>query len=62
MTLISDKTHENISWFKKECSCFDLTIRSVTTDSADYVLLFLGGITTSSSVEPLIQGLITALD
>ena len=62
MTLISEKTHENIAWFQKECCCFDLTIRSISTDSADYVLLFLGGITTSSSVEPLIQGLITALD
>ena len=62
MTTISSKTHENIEWFEHACPCFDLSIRSITTTKADYVLLYLGGITTSSSVEPLIQGLITALD
>ena len=62
MKKISEKTHENIAWFQSQCRCFDLTIRSVSTPNVNYVLLFLGGITTSSSVEPLIQGLVIAPD
>lgn len=57
MTPISYQTHENIEWFQQHCQCFDLTVRSVTTRQDTYYLLFLGGITTSSSVQPIIQGL-----
>ena len=57
MTSISINTYENIEWFQRHCQCFDLTVRSVITKQDTFVLLFLGGITSSSSVQPIIQGL-----
>jgi len=57
MTSVSIHTNENIEWFQQHCQCYDLTIRSVITQNETYYLLFLGGITTSGSVQPVIQGL-----
>lgn len=62
MTKICTSTSDNIEWFKQNCRCYDLTIRSVVVNEETYFLLFLGGITTSGSVQPVIQGLATALD
>lgn len=62
MTKISLNTYENIEWFKHECQCFDLTVRSVVSNDETYLLLFLGGITSSSSVQPIVQGLAESPD
>ncbi len=57
MTAISLNTHENIEWFQQHCQCYDLSVRSVISRDTTYYLLFVGGITTSGSVQPVIQGL-----
>ena len=62
MTNIYVNTDENIEWFKKNCRCYDLSIRSVCNRNQTYYLLFLGGITVSASVQPVLQGLATDPD
>ena len=57
MTKFYANVSDNVEWLKKNCPCFDLTVRSVITQNNAFYLLFLGGITTSGSVQPIIQGL-----
>lgn len=57
MTQFSCHCASTIAWFKNECRCFDLTIRSAATQSKDYILIFVGGVTGTTAIQPILEGL-----
>ncbi len=58
--MIKFSTHlaSNVAWIKNEIQCFDLTIRSIETQHAKYILVFVGGVTGSAAIAPILESLV----
>ncbi len=57
MTIFSSHCSSTIAWFKNECRCFDLTIRSASVRDQEYILIFVGGVTGSMAIQPILESL-----
>ncbi len=57
-TPFTDQAWQNVDWFRTQTDCFDLTVRSVRIQQTDYLLVFVGGVTGSSAIEPIVESLV----
>lgn len=58
MTAFSEHCASTIAWFKNECHCFDLTIRSALAGDQAFILIFVGGVTGSTAIQPVLESLL----
>lgn len=57
MTRFTTHCASTIAWFKNECRCFDLTIRSACTQEDEYILIFVGGVTGTTAIQPVLESI-----
>ncbi len=57
MTSFSKNSATTIAWFKNKLNCFDLTIRSADVGNQHFVLIFVGGVNNSGSIQPILESL-----
>lgn len=58
MKQVEQALNANIEWIKSQIDCFDLTFRSVHLPQGDFCLVFVGGVTGSDAVAPIIESLV----
>lgn len=58
MTPFYPELWRNVDWLRTNTNCFDLIIRSVEVRGKNYILAFVGGVTGSSAIEPIIESLV----
>lgn len=57
-TPFSAEAWKNVDWLRQKTDCFDLTIRSVNVNSRQCLLVFVGGVTGTTSIEPIVESLV----
>ncbi len=57
MTSFTTSTKTTISWFKNQLECFDLTIRSASVGDQHFILIFVGGVNNTVSIQPILEAL-----
>lgn len=57
-TPFSAEAWKNVDWLRQATDCFDLTIRSVNVNDRQCLLVFVGGVTGTTSIEPIVESLV----
>ena len=57
-TPFSAEAWKNVDWLRQKTDCFDLTIRSVNVNNRQCLLVFVGGVTGTTSIEPIVESLV----
>ncbi len=57
-TPFSAEAWKNVDWLRQATDCFDLTIRSVNVNDRQCLLVFIGGVTGTTSIEPIVESLV----
>ena len=57
-TPFSAEVWKNVDWLRQATDCFDLTIRSVNVNDRQCLLVFVGGVTGTTSIEPIVESLV----
>lgn len=57
-TPFSAEAWKNVDWLRQATDCFDLTIRSVHVNDRQCLLVFVGGVTGTTSIEPIVESLV----
>ena len=57
-TPFSAEAWKNVDWLRQATDCFDLTIRSVNVNDRQCLLVFVGGVTGTTSIEPVVESLV----
>ena len=57
-TPFSAESWKNVDWLRQATDCFDLTIRSVNVNDRQCLLVFVGGVTGTTSIEPVVESLV----
>ena len=57
-TPFSAEAWKNVDWLRQATDCFDLTIRSVNVNDRRCLLVFVGGVTGTTSIEPVVESLV----
>lgn len=57
-TPFSAEAWKNVDWLRQATDCFDLTIRSINVNDRQCLLVFVGGVTGTTSIEPIVESLV----
>ena len=57
-TPFSAEAWKNVDWLRQATDCFDLTIRSVNVNDRQCLLVFVSGVTGTTSIEPIVESLV----